>query len=317
MAICRYCGQKAGWFSDAHQACITSAQQGCERVASAVVSMFGEKMALPVEHPHSDEWYLTFATNVWSGTKQTVDKLVAEHRIPTDDLRKSLIEGWSTGAEQVSVAEPLNPEKYSVMSRLFRLMEFTDQEMRKTDGYISAIFSMLLWAVMVYGDPASVAGVPEHPFNLRDCETPLFFFGSVVYSKETVSRSYQAGYGGLSVRLARGMYYHFGGFKGQRIDASTLKEIDYGGMLLTTQNIYFGGDHTTFRIPYTNVVSFRPHSDGIGIFRDSAQAEVFTVLEANPSGGNPVNARPVFGWFLFNMAHFLAQPEAKALYARA
>jgi hypothetical protein len=32
---------------------------------------------------------------------------------------------------------------------------------------------------------------------------------------------------------------------------------------------------------------------------------------------NPVNARPMFGWFLFNMAHFLAQPEARTLYANA
>ena len=59
----------------------------------------------------------------------------------------------------------------------------------------------------------------------------------------------------MSIRLARGVYYHFGGFKGQRTDTSTLKEIDYGGMLLTTQNIYFGGDHTTFRIPYDHVVA--------------------------------------------------------------
>jgi hypothetical protein len=226
------------------------------------------------------------------------------------------MQGWSTGAEQVAVAEPLRPDRHSVMSELYKLMGFTDQDMRGTDGFISAIFSMLLWAVMVHGDPTSLACVSRHPFNLRSGETPLFFFGSVVYAKETVSRSYQGGYGGLSVRLARGMYYHFGGFKGQRTDASTLKEIDYGGMLLTTQNIYFGGDHTTFRIPYTNVVSFRPHSDGIGIFRDSAQAEVFTVLEANPNGGDPVSARPIFGWFLFNMAHFLAQPEARALYTK-
>ena len=123
----------------------------------------------------------------------------------------------------------------------------------------------------------------------------------------------------MSIRLARGVYYHFGGFKGHRVDTSTLQEIDYGGMLLTTQNIYFGGERTTFRIPYDHVVSFRPHSDGIGIFRDSAnaKAEVFTVLEANPSGGDPVSARPIFGWFLFNMAHFLAQPEARTLYATA
>ncbi len=92
---------------------------------------------------------------------------------------------------------------------------------------------------MVHGDPTAVANVTRHPFNLKSGEVPLFFFGSVVYSKETVSRG-----------------------------------------------------------------------------RDSAnaKAEVFTVLEANPHGGNPVTGRPVFGWFLFNMAHALAQPEAMARY---
>jgi hypothetical protein len=69
----------------------------------------------------------------------------------------------------------------------------------------------------------------------------------------------------------------------------TLKEIDYGELLLTTQNIYFGGEHTNFRIPYEHVVTFRALTSGIGAFRDSAnaKAEVFTVLEANPNGGNP------------------------------
>jgi hypothetical protein len=159
---------------------------------------------------------------------------------------------------------------------------------------------MLLWSVMVHGDPTAIANVPHHPFNLKPGETALMFFGSVVYSKEIVSRSRQGGYGGMSVRLARGIYYHFGGFKGESIDIETLKEIDYGGMLIATQNIYFGGPHTTFRIPYDHVVSFRPYSAGIGVFRDSAnaKAEVFTVMEPNPNGGNPVNARPLVGWFL-------------------
>jgi hypothetical protein len=171
---------------------------------------------------------------------------------------------------------------------------------------------------MVKGDPSLVANVSRHPFNLKAGEIPIFFFGSVVYSKETASKSYQSGYGGMSVRLGHGMYYHFGGFKGQRIDAATLKEIDYGGLLVTTQNIYFGGNHTNFRIPYEHVVSFRALASGIGAFRDSAnaKAEVFTVLEANPNGGDPINARPIFGWFLFNVAHFLAQPESRKLYGQ-
>jgi hypothetical protein len=95
------------------------------------------------------------------------------------------------------------------------------------------------------------------------------------------------------------------------------REVDYGGLLVATKHLYFGGPHATFRIPYENVIRFEPFSSGIGIFRDSAnaKAEVFTVLEANPNGGNPVNARPLVGWFLYNMAHFLAQPGEKSLHA--
>ena len=320
MAICRYCGQKAGWFSAAHEECITSAQQGSEQVASAVASTVVNKLIPPPGHPDDETWATAFAEKVWSETKPQLDQLATEHRVPANDMRDALRKGWSTGAEQVATAEPSSPARQAPMNAFYRVMGFTDQEMMKlTDGFVAGSFSMLLWSVMVHGDPKAVAYVSHHPFNLRGGETPLMFFGSVVYSRETVSRSSQGGYGGMSIRLARGVYYHFGGFKGQRVDASTLKEIDYGGMLLTTQNIYFGGDHTTFRIPYYHVVSFRPHSDGIGIFRDSAnaKAEVFTVLEANPSGGDPVSARPIFGWFLFNMAHFLAQPEAKTLFAKA
>jgi hypothetical protein len=198
-----------------------------------------------------------------------------------------------------------------------RLIGLVDQEIGQTDGFRSATLSMILWSVMVHGDPAPFVYVPHHPFNLKAGEIPIMFFGSVVYLQETVSRGYQGGYGGLSVRLARGVYYHFGGFKGQRIDAAMLKEIDYGGMLLTTQNIYFGGEHRTFRIPYEHVVSFRPHSDGIGVFRDTAnaKAEVFSVLMPGPDG-KPVSASPAVGWFLFNLAHFLGQPEARALYGK-
>ena len=67
------------------------------------------------------------------------------------------------------------------------------------------------------------------------------------------------------------------------------------------------------------MVSFRPHADGIGPFRDTGnpKAEVFIVVEANPNGGNPISARPIFGWFIFNLVHFLAQPEARSLYSKA
>jgi hypothetical protein len=311
MGLCRYCGEKAGWFSDVHDACVRYAQEGCEKATSLITTTL--EKPIPADHPDHEQWSSLFGQLLWAEVKPQINHLATEHRIPANQLREALRKGWITGAEQVATAEPMNPDRLAVSNNFYRAMGFTDQEMRPTDGFAAHVFSTLLWSVMVHGDPTAVANVPRHPFNLKPGEVPLFFFGSVVYSMETVRRGNQGEYSGMSVRVARGVYYHFGGFESQRTETAVLKEIDYGGMLLTTQNMYFGGEHTNFRIPYDHVVSFRPESAGIGLFRDSAnaKAEVFTVLEANPSAGSPVKARPVFGWFLFNMAHALAQPEAR------
>ena len=96
---------------------------------------------------------------MWSETKPQLDQLATGHRIPASDMRDALRKGWSTGAEQVATAEPIDPDRLAMLNYFYRAMGFSDQDMKM------------------------------------------------------------------------------------------LKEIDYGGMLLTTQNIYFGGDHTTFRIP--------------------------------------------------------------------
>lgn len=318
MGVCRYCGQKAGWFSDVHEACIASSQKGCEEIASLISSAISDKLSPPQdEHGDNQEWSSSIANQAWSETGPAVDGITNAQKIPADDLHRALLQGWSAGAERVGLAGPLDPARHSAIISFARAAGLAEQETSKTDGFRAATLSLLLWSVMVHGDPASVASVPKHPFNLKAGEVPIVFFGSVVYSQETVSRAYQGSYGGMSVRLARGVYYHFGGFKGQRLETATLKEIDYGGMLLTTQHIYFGGERRTFRIAYEHVVSFRPHADGIGVFRDSASAkpEVFAVLLPD-SSGKAAQAPPVVGWFLFNVAHFLGQPEAKALYAK-
>jgi hypothetical protein len=318
MGMCKYCGEKAGWFSDVHDSCVSAAKEGSEKIASLISSVLSSKLVPPSDHPTDEVWSREFAERVWAETKPQIGELASRQHVPSDELRSAMRSGWSTGAENVATAEPMHPDRLSLMNSFFRCMGFSDQEMRGTDGFITQVLSTLLWSVIVAGDPTLIANVPRHPFNLKPGEIPLMYFGSVVYSKETTDRRSQGGYGGMSVRVGHGVYYHFGGFRSQRADTTSLKEIDYGGALLTTQNMYFGGEHTNFRVPYEHVVTFRPESSGIAFFRDSAnaKAELLTVLEANPNGGNPVNARPVFAWFLFNVAHFLAQPEARALYSR-
>jgi hypothetical protein len=216
----------------------------------------------------------------------------------------------STASECLGLQEPLSIDKFSPIVDFMDQAGLSQAEMRRTNGFWAAIFSMIIWC-LANDKPEIVSSDQKHPFNLGAGEIPIMMIGSVVYSQETTIRSRQGGYSGASVPLGHGVYYHFGGFKSQAIEKAVLKEIDYGQLLLTTQNMYFGGDHKTFRLAYNHVLRFEPYIDGLGFFRDSstAKAEVFKVVP--PSLHGPA------GWFLFNLAHLLAMPEARSLYGRA
>jgi hypothetical protein len=288
VAQCKYCGQKSGWFSDVHEACVTASHNGCAEIASVLSS------AITESKPYSD-------------IRPRIEGIKVQNHVPAEEFHVALVNGLSSGAEKLGLAEPLSVDKHDAFQAFIKNAGLTQQELLKTNGYKAAVSSMVLWFVL-HGRIAEIADSLQHPFNLQSGEVPIMMFGSVVYSQETVSRSRQGGYAGASLPLGHGIYYHFGGFQSKPVEKTTLKEIDYGRLLLTTQNMYFGGDHKTFRLPYDRVVRFEPYSDGLGFFRDSANAksEVFTVA-------NPFSA---VGWFLFNTAHFLAQPEARALYSK-
>jgi hypothetical protein len=297
MANCKFCGEKAGWFSDAHDACAANAQAGANEIET-IVSAAAETIAQGGDAPN---------------LQPNIDQIVTQKKVPLESVNVAIVQGWSRTSSEIALREPLSSHKQVALMNLYEQMGFTSEGMRKTNGFIAISLSAVLWGLI--NDVREIydgAMVSRNPFNLKAGEIPIAFFGSVSYSQETSTRSYEGGYGGLSVRLAPGVYSHFGGFKGQRVEQNEMKEIDYsgngdGGMLLTTQALYFGGDHNTFRIPFDHVISFHAREDGIGLSRSTGQGrpEVFSISIPD-ANGNAVPAPPVFGWFLFNATRFLA-----------
>jgi hypothetical protein len=297
MANCKFCGEKAGWFSDSHESCAENAQAGANEIGT-IVSAAAEKIGQGGDAPN---------------IQPNIDEVVAQKKVPLESANAAIVQGWSSSAFEIALREPLSTDKQVALLHLYQQLGFTNEGMRKTNGFAAVNLSAVLWALI--NDVREIydgAMVSRNPFNLKSGEIPIAFFASVSYSQETNTRSYEGGYGGMSVRLVPGVYSHFGGFKGQRVERHEMKEIDYsgngnGGMLLTTQSLYYGGDHTTFRIPFDHVISFHAREDGIGLSRNVGQGrpEVFSIVVLG-AGNAPMPAPPVYGWFLFNATRFLA-----------
>jgi hypothetical protein len=291
MGKCKFCGEDAGWFKDAHETCVAAVTTGVTEIKSSLSSAVEQ-----------------IAQGGTPTVQVSIEQIASTKRVPTEMVKAAILESWSAAVYDLSLKEPLSEQNQVALVKLCEQQGFTKQQLLPTDGFRAACLSTVLWALIndvreLYSD----AMVSRNPFNLKSGEIPIAFFGSVVYSQEVTTKSREGGYGGLSVRVAPGMYTHFGGFKGVQVERQEMKEIDYGGALLTTQSLYFGGDHTTFRVLFRNILCLHPQPDGLGFSRDTGQGrpEIFKILLPD-NNGNPVPAPSMFGWFLLNAAQFLS-----------
>jgi hypothetical protein len=279
MSICRYCGQKTGWFKDAHEECVQKARSGLEALKTCVADAV-------VQGKKYDE------------IKDRVDGLISDSSIPKDQVLPAIKDAWSQGATSRSIAQPITDAEFSSMADIYRAAGLTPEEMRKTPGSNAMVFSFLIWTVL--NDQIEPYKGPVR-FNLQHGEVPVFGIANVLLTEERTTSSYVGGYSGASIRVASGLYYHLGGVRGHRVASTSLQEVDYGGFLMTTKGIYFGGtEHgVNFRLPYTQVVRFQPYSDAVGICKNGGKEQMFAPQHVAECG-----------WFLFNILQALAAKES-------
>lgn len=165
--------------------------------------------------------------------------------------------------------------------------------MRMCPGELAQVFSGLIWSIL--HDQINPYQGPIR-FNLQASEVPVFGVANVLVSQQRTVSSYLGAYGGTSVRVASGLYYHLGGVRGHRVENTALHEIDYGDFLITTQAVYFGGleKGINFQLPYSHILRFMPYSDAIGICRDGDREQIFAPQHVAESG-----------WWLFNVLQAL------------
>ena len=89
MAICKYCGEKAGWFSEAHEACIQKATHGIEALKQCV----SDAVVQGKQYPE---------------IKAQLDRLAADSNVPQEQVPSAIKEGWSQGAGRRSIAQPIS-----------------------------------------------------------------------------------------------------------------------------------------------------------------------------------------------------------------
>ena len=167
--------------------------------------------------------------------------------------------------------------------------KFSQEDLNKNKSYEKVILASILRSITEGIIPEKIRVVEGTiPFNLNKNEKMIWIFQDTDYYEDTVKCTYQGNSNGISMKVAKGVYYRIGNFKGQTIETKILKYIGRGFLGFTDKHIYFYSYDKSFRIPYSKIVTILPYEEGVRIQKEG--------VTAKPQIFNNIN-----GWFVYNL----------------
>lgn len=100
------------------------------------------------------------------------------------------------------------------------------------------------------------------------------------YEDRTVTDSISYSGFSTSVRITKGVSYRVGSYKPYRQVHNELIQIDTGTLFVTNQRIIFMGAKKNSNIKYDNILSIVPHTDGVGIEKQSGKSPVLVCSDS-------------------------------------
>lgn len=274
MGNCRYCREKAGIFSNKHAACESKYNSGREDIISLVARVIvgGEDFGF------LDNRLTTIMKSSYIGGMEK------------DYL---LVHGFDRAIDWFFDDGILGEDEEKWVADFANHFNLTNGELDTYGSHRKLVQGSVLRDVMngVIADKLKVKGVV--PFNLMKSEKLVWAFPDVELCEQSTETHYEGGLNGFSIRIAKGVYYRTGSFKGHPVKTSEMAHQGSGIMGITNKHIYFSGPKS-FRTKLDKIVTLDPYEDGIGVQKDSATAR-------------PQVFRNLDGWFCYNLVRNLGQ----------
>jgi hypothetical protein len=205
-----------------------------------------------------------------------------------------LIKGWEDAVDSALEDGILSEQEERSLVAIANALSLENEDLSHTEAWDRVVKAGTLRDVLQGRLPERITVVNGLPFNMQKGETIVWAFNNVAYYEQRTFTRYEGGSHGVSVRVAKGLYYRVGSFRGQPVKRDQMVALGTGLLGVTDRHLYFVGQSKTFRVKYDKIVSFTPYSDGIGIMRDAqtAKPQVFVTGD---------------GWFTYNLITNLAQ----------
>ena len=228
------------------------------------------------------------------GALQELDNDLRRTNMSNTHRRQLLVRAWEEAVEGVIEDGVVSLDEEAALAQYISHFDLTQEELNRNGAQTSLVQAAVIRDITQGIVPQRQNITGTLPFNLMKSETLVWVIQGVDYLETVVRRERRGSSHGLSIRVARGLYYRPSTFRSRPIEWEETVHADTGLLGLTTKHIYFAGSRKKFRVRYDRIVSFDPFDDGFGIMRDAQTAK-------------PQTFRTGDGWFPYNLAVNLSQ----------
>jgi len=272
---CTYCGQSAGFLRSKHKDCYAKNQDGLNQVNHLIADGIFDK-------------------NLLSTLDEKLCNIKTDYYLSPEQVKNSLVKNWENAVNKSLDDGLLKKEEEALLIRFKEHFNFSQEELNKNDCFFRLAKAAILRDITEGTIPERVIVTDGLPFNLLKNEKLVWLFKGTQLYEDRTKRYYTGGSSGLSIRIAKGLYYRTSAFRGSPVTYTQKTHIDTGILGVTNKHIYFSGATKNFRIKFEKIVAFIPYDDGIGIQKDGANAKPQTFVTKD-------------GWFTYNLLSNLSQ----------
>lgn len=261
MGTCRFCNQSAGMLRKEHRECRHRYEDGRSAAIALITTSAGDLLS-PSE------------------IRTEFEKIAHRAGIVEPEVDQIISSGLSGAIDRCLDDHVLSISEESAILRIVEAFEFDlDQHRDIKERLVKGAILRDLREGLV-ADRVTFYG--SLPFRLVKDEYLVWLFEGCGYFEMTRRSHYQAGSRGVSVRIAKGVYYRVGSARGQRITTENFEETDSGTFAITNKHILFNGSRKTFRIRLEKLISCELMANGILFYKDAANPKPQGISLSDP-----------------------------------
>jgi len=277
MGNCIFCGQKAGFLKKKHKECEMNYYSGKQKIIEIISTTITGNSDFAI-------------------LDSEINSIADKNFIKKNEIDSLYTKGFDNAVDTFLSEGLLTEISEDKIKKYREHYNFEQDRIIDQNGSLQKVAKSSIIREILNGtipDPKlNIDGTL--PFLLQKSEHIIWLFPNVDFYEQRTKTVYQGGSQGMSVRIAKGLYYRASAFKGQPIKSEEMTYICRGLFALTNKHVYFASQMKNFKVPYNKVLTITPYEDGIGMQKDGANTkpQIFKGLD---------------GWFTYNVISNLNQ----------